>query len=71
MLSLMNSSQLIIFNYEEKIWEWDLHKIAGMNVPEDVVEFLLKELDRRIFFPDSNLTQFPMRHAMSCVLRLV
>jgi len=49
MLSLMNSLQLITFNYEKKMWEWDLYKIAAMNVPEDIVEFLLEELDTRSF----------------------
>ena len=49
MLTLMNASGLITFNYEDKMWEWDLHKIAAMNVPEDVVEFLLEELDNRNF----------------------
>jgi hypothetical protein len=48
MLSLMNSSKLINFNYDDKRWEWDLHEIAAMNVPEDIVEFLLEELDKRI-----------------------
>ena len=49
MLSLMNSSKLITFDYAEKKWGWDLHQIAAMNVPEDIVEFLLDELDKRIF----------------------
>jgi hypothetical protein len=31
------------------MWEWDLQKIAAMNVSEDVVEFLLEELDTRSF----------------------
>jgi predicted ATPase len=47
MLSLMNSMNLITFNYEEKEWQWDLQKIAAMNIPEDVVDFLLEELDNR------------------------
>lgn len=47
MLSLMKSMNLIMFNYEEKKWQWDLQKIAAMNVPEDVVDFLLDGLDNR------------------------
>jgi hypothetical protein len=47
MLSLMNSTNLIMFNYEETKWEWDLHKITAMNIPGDVVGFLLEELDNR------------------------
>ena len=47
MLTLMNSSNLISFSYGDKRWEWDLQKISAMNVPEDVVEFLLEELQKR------------------------
>ena len=43
----MNATKLISFNYETKKWGWDLQKLATMNVPEDVVEFLLDELDKR------------------------
>jgi hypothetical protein len=49
MLTQMDLMKLIWFNYEAKQWEWDLQKIAAMNVPEDVVGFLLDELDKRIF----------------------
>lgn len=45
----MDVMKLIWFNYEAKQWEWDLQKIAAMNVPEDVVGFLLDEMDKRIF----------------------
>jgi len=47
MLTQMNATKLISFNYEAKEWEWDLQKIAAMNVPEDIVGFLLDELDKR------------------------
>lgn len=46
----MNSANLISFNYDNKRWEWDLQKISAMNVPEDVVEFLLEELQKRNLF---------------------
>jgi predicted ATPase len=49
MLTQMDLMKLIWFNYEAKQWEWDLQKIAAMNVPEDVVGFLLDELDKRNF----------------------
>jgi len=51
MLSLMNQSKLINFNYDTKLWEWDLHKISAMNVSEDVVAFLLGELENCDFLP--------------------
>jgi len=47
MLTLMNSANLISFSYDNKQWDWDLQKISAMNVPEDVVEFLLEELQKR------------------------
>jgi predicted ATPase len=43
----MKASKLIEFNYDNRKWEWDLQKIAAMNVPEDVVDFLLEELHKR------------------------
>lgn len=48
MLTQMDAMKLIWFNYETKQWVWDLQKIAAMNVPEDVVGFLLDELDKCI-----------------------
>lgn len=48
MLTQMNASKLMSFNYDTKQWEWDLPMIAAMNVPEDVVGFLLDELDKRM-----------------------
>lgn len=47
-LTQMNATKLISFNYEAKQWEWDMQRIAAMNVPDDVVGFLLDELDKRI-----------------------
>ena len=47
MLTLMNSANLISFSYDNKRWDWNLQKISAMNVPEDVVEFLLEELQNR------------------------
>jgi predicted ATPase len=47
MLILINSSKLVTFNYDNRVWEWDLQKIAAMNVSEDVVDFLLEELHKR------------------------
>jgi hypothetical protein len=48
MLFLMNSSKLVTFSYDSKNWEWDIQKIAAMNVSEDVVDFLLEEFHTRI-----------------------
>ena len=47
MLTQMNAMKLISFDYDAKEWGWDLQKIAAMNVPEDIVGFLLDELDKR------------------------
>jgi hypothetical protein len=44
----MNSSNAITFNYEIKKWEWDLARMAALNVSEDVIDFLLEELHKCI-----------------------
>jgi len=53
MLTQMNAMKLISFDYDAKEWRWDLQKIAAMNVPEDIVGFLLDELDKRHISPRS------------------
>ncbi len=47
MLQQVNSSHAVWFNYEDKKWEWDLARLAAMNISEDVIEFLLEELHKR------------------------
>lgn len=56
MLQQMNSSHAVWFNYDNKKWEWDLARVAAMNVSEDVIDFLLEELHKRITHGYKSLT---------------
>lgn len=47
MLQQMNSSNAVWFNYDAKKWQWDLARVRAMNVSEDVIDFLLEELQKR------------------------
>lgn len=60
MLLQMNSSKAISFNYQNKKWEWELAKIAVLNVSEDVIDFLLEELHKCCSHIYTHLTVVPL-----------
>lgn len=45
-LNHLHSESLVIFNYLEGIWEWDLKKIKRLEVTTNVIELITKNISR-------------------------